>query len=190
MKRSSLATLAMLVALGACQRQESGSSNRSAAETADVVAHGTVSPTSGPITEQGLGPLRIGMTVDQARAVFPVIELRGGGSGGGCTYAIIPGLPNGVSVMVENGLVVRLDVDSNGVATREGARVGDSEARVRALYGARLTISPHKYTDGHYLTVRSAGDSLHRIVFETDKGKVTTYRVGLIPPVEYVERCS
>lgn len=95
--------------------------------------------------------------------------------------------------MVIEGNIARVDVgDSSDIPTDAGAHVGDTEARVKSLYGARLTVSNHKYEDGHYLTVRSAtaADTLHLLVFETAQGKVTRMRAGAKPGVEYVEGCS
>jgi hypothetical protein len=106
-----------------------------------------------------------------------------------CTYLTWRNGPGGVRVMGEGGRVVRVSVDSANIATDLGARVGDTEDRIKSLYGARLKVSPHKYTDGHYLTVTPSDTSL-RIVFETDKGRVTTFRGGKRPQVEYIEGCA
>ena len=94
--------------------------------------------------------------------------------------------------MVEEGRIARIDVDSGSVATAAGARVGDTEDRVMSLYPGRVTVSPQKYTSGHYLTVTPASpaDSVFRIVFETEHGRVTHFRAGRRPPVEYVEGCG
>ena len=56
-----------------------------------------------------------------------------------------------------------------------------------------MTATPHKYLPGgEYLTVRSASpaDSLRRMVFETENGRVTHFRAGRVPEVEWVERCG
>ena len=103
------------------------------------------------------------------------------------------GGPAGLNVMVVEGEIARVDVgDSSTIPTDAGARVGDSEARIKTLYGDRVTVSDHKYEDGHYLTVRSANraDTTHVIIFETTNGKVTRFRGGAKPGVEYVEGCS
>lgn len=88
--------------------------------------------------------------------------------------------------------IERVDVDSAGVLTAEGAGVGDAEANVIALYRGRVSVQPHKYTGprGHYLIVTSTGDTLHRIVFETDGQRVVNYRAGRRPAVDYVEGCG
>jgi hypothetical protein len=142
------------------------------------------------LTPLGMGPLKIGMTVAEARSALGTFDLPGGEDPKACLHVRPPSLPRGVLVMVDNGVVVRVAVDSNTVATAEGARIGDSEERIKSLYGARVVTSPHKYTDGHYLTITPAGDSLHRLIFETEQLKVTRFRGGRMPHVAYVEGCS
>lgn len=111
-----------------------------------------------------------------------------------CDYVTWRGAPPGVLVMVSADTIARIDVDSTGVRTREGAQVGDSEASVLALYKGRIAVTPHKYSDGHYLTVTpvisSPTDTLFRLIFETENGRVTRFRTGVRPAVEYVEGCS
>jgi hypothetical protein len=93
--------------------------------------------------------------------------------------------------MIVEGGVARVAVDRAGVATASGARVGDTEERVASLYPGRVRVTPHKYEEGgHYLTVNAADDSSFAIVFETSKGRVTRYRAGRRPAVEYVEGCG
>ena len=108
-----------------------------------------------------------------------------------CYLAQWRGAPPGVRVMVEEGHVVRVDVDAAGVRTAAGAGIGDSEDEVQRLYSGHVVVTPHKYEDGHYLTViPNPADSSHAIVFETGGGKVTRYRAGSRPQVEYVEGCG
>jgi hypothetical protein len=52
------------------------------------------------VTEYGIGGLRAGMTVKEARAVVPGFEPAAGADSVGCDYATVPELPRGVSVMV------------------------------------------------------------------------------------------
>jgi hypothetical protein len=67
-----------------------------------------------------------------------------------------------------------------------------TEAEIARLYPAGLRTMPHKYVSGgHYLVFTPPGaDSAFRIVFETDGRRVTSYRAGVEPAVEYVERCG
>ena len=95
--------------------------------------------------------------------------------------------------MLASGVVARVDVDSAGIRTDAGITVGDSSAAVMRAYDGRISATPHKYvTGGEYLTVRPAvsTDSTLRIVFEAESGRVTRYRSGRVPEVEWVERCG
>jgi hypothetical protein len=94
--------------------------------------------------------------------------------------------------MLIEDVLERIDVDSSGVATAEGIRVGASEADVMAAYGSRVAVQPHKYTGprGHYLIVGDPADTTRRLVFETDGSRVTTFRAGRRPAVDFVEGCG
>jgi len=110
-----------------------------------------------------------------------------------CDYVRPKTTPRDVAFMVEKGRISRIDVtNSSTIATTAGARIGDTEERIRSLYPGRVISQPHKYTDGRYLVVTPANpaDSAFRIVFETDGTRVLRYRSGIRPAVEYVEGCS
>ena len=134
-----------------------------------------------------VGPVRIGMTVAEAQAALggpfePLTEA------GECTYRRSAVAPAGVLFMQVDDRIVRADIREAGVPTDAGVEVGASELRVREAYGGRVVASPHKYTDGRYLTITPSSES--RMVFETDGKVVTRYRVGRIPEVEWVEGCA
>jgi hypothetical protein len=140
------------------------------------------------VSDAGVGPIGIGMRSDDLQGLINRI-----GKLGECVYAMpIEAVTAGVDgkdllVMLVDGVVARVDVIGSSVATEAGARVGDSEARIKELYAGART-EPHKYTDGHYLVVDSAPN--RRFVFETDGMKVTRYRSGIVPAVDWVEGCS
>jgi hypothetical protein len=145
------------------------------------------------VTEYGIGRLRAGMTIAEATPVVRgLLAIPEGADTAGCAYLEWHDGPGGVSVMIERGRIARVDIDSATVATAAGARVGDSEERIQQLYAGRVTVGPHKYTDGHYLTVvpTDPADSAFRLIFETANGRVVRYRAGRRPAVEYVERCG
>jgi hypothetical protein len=142
---------------------------------------------------RGLGAVRVGMSVRQAeRVVGQKLKVTlDGQAGSTCGYAFVPNRA-GIDFMMSDRKIARIDIRNPKVKTVSGAKVGDSEQRIARLYGARLKVSPHTYTKGHYLTVvpQDAIDRNYRLIFETDGKKVTTYRVGKLPEVEYVEGCS
>jgi hypothetical protein len=140
------------------------------------------------VSAAGVGPIGIGMRSDDLQGLINRI-----GKLGECVYAMpIEAVTAGIEgkdllVMLVDGVVARVDVIGPSVATEQGARVGDSEARIKELYAGART-EPHKYTDGHYLVVETGTD--RRFVFETDGMKVTRYRSGAVPAVEWVEGCG
>lgn len=145
------------------------------------------------LTEDGLGQVQIGMQLDEAVNMGLLSE--NPNLKPECDYvfpAVGAGIPEGVSVLVVRGSLARIDVDTGAVTTAEGAKIGDTEERLRSLYGADLQVSPHKYIEkGHYLMVlgdsASAGKAL---VFETDGQKVTMFRGGRLPEVRWQEACG
>ena len=149
------------------------------------------SSTSWTVTPGGVGPLRAGMTVAEASKAIGGGFAAPAGEDPACSYAKLTKAPEGLAVMLVKGKIARFEIRSGTIATAEGARIGDTESRINTLYSGRVTTSPHKYaTGGHYLTVASPSDTTHRIVFETDGKLVTNYRSGVLPAVEYVERCG
>jgi len=143
------------------------------------------------VTYDGFGPVKIGMTMSQAAKALGVPVTRGAGyEGDGCYYASPEGGHGGVLFMMSGPRVVRIDVRSSRYATDRGARVGDSEARIKRLYKGEYKVSRHKYFEaGRYIEVE-AKDGRYLLIFETDGRRVTTFRVGRPEQVGYVEGCS
>lgn len=170
----------------------------SPAQPATPAADTAARDTAWTLRHDGIGPIRVGMTVEEARAALggeftaPGPDVGVSDSPEACRYARSGRFPTGVWVMLEGVRVVRVEVDSGTTATAEGARIGDSEARINEIYPGRVTVWPHKYTDGHYLYVRpaEASDTTRLIIFETDGRQVLRFRGGQKPQVEYVEGCA
>ena len=147
------------------------------------------------VTEFGFGALRAGMTVAEAAKTVGGSFSARAGEAETCGYALWRGAPPGVLVMLDEGRVARVEiVRESRIATSAGARIGDTEARIKELYKGRVAVTPHEYTDGHYLTVTpepgSEADRNYRLVFETDGNRVLRYRGGKLPQVGWVESCS
>jgi hypothetical protein len=99
--------------------------------------------------------------------------------------------PAELNFMISEGRFARVGTESARFAAPGGGKVGMTEAALQALYDNALQASPHKYTDGKYLSINASGVAPTRLVFETDeKGIVTEWRVGVTPEVDYVEGCS
>jgi hypothetical protein len=145
------------------------------------------------LSEEGLGQLQVGMTLTEAVNMGLVNERPD--MKPSCDFvfpAVGAGIPFGVNVMVVKGKIARIDVDTGTVTTEDGVKIGDTEDRVKSVYGDELQIQPHKYIEGgHYMTVKGDSASAGKaIVFETDGKRVTMFRAGRIPEVEWVEGCG
>jgi hypothetical protein len=142
------------------------------------------------VTLRSAGPIRFGMTIEEARKALH--DSGDPPSSEECDYWSPDAAPDSVHFLTEGGRVMRIDVLGSSVPTGSGAHVGDPEDRIKSLYGDRLHVEPHPYTDGHNLVFvpRDPADTAYRIVFETNGKIVTRYRAGLRPTVEYIEGCS
>ena len=174
----------------------------------------TLDPQTG-LTEQsqisfdGIGPIKVGMTVAEAEAAAG-IELVGYGDSilDACAY-IRPevGFPE-LDFMVFEDRIARVDIrnsvsqivdgqptdvnvgEQSQLSTVNGIGLGDSEAQVKATYPA-IEITEHKYIPGgHYLAVNASEQSNRSLVFETDGDQVIYIRIGRLPEAHWVERCG
>jgi hypothetical protein len=144
----------------------------------------------------GIGPVLVGMTIAQAEKAsgrkFDT-ETYDPSLGNTCRYSTPQGLA-GVGFMVVDNRIARADVWANRkITTFSGAKIGDSEARIKQLYGNQIVVQQHEYRPkGHYLVFvpKDKADQKFRVVFETDGQKVTQFRSGRLPEVSYVEGCS
>jgi hypothetical protein len=149
---------------------------------------------SNALTADGLGKVKIGMTFAEAeKALGTALKPRDETQVPQCYYTShADEAEAGVIYMLENaGTITRIDVKSNStIRSTAGIGIGSTEAEIHAAYGDGVIVQPHKYLgeDSHYLSIDSA-DHSHAILFETDKGVVTTFRAGVHPSVAYVEGC-
>lgn len=147
----------------------------------------------GPATAEGYCGVMFGMSADEARAAYP------GGLVGGpdedpygnpdCYYLNVAPESYEIGFMVEGGNVMRLDVRAPGVATEAGAMVGMTVDDVVALY-PDAELMPNPYTDEDDIHV-DFGDGA-KVIFEQEfgEGTIGRYRIGLTPPVDYIEGCA
>jgi len=154
-----------------------------------VIVAASIASDAWVIREDGVGPVKIGMTLAQLSAALHQELAADERDEQGCFYINARGHDN-VSFMIIDGHVVRVDVGAAGVKTSAGIQVGDSEAQVHKVYGGRVRVDAHTYVDaGHYLTVRSASGR-YGVRFETDKGKITMFYSGNYDAIQYVEGCE
>lgn len=212
MRRFPLLLLAIAyVSLAACKpaapETAAAAADTEAAPTAPAPGPETPPPT--PIAEEasagvatdtqagfaGYGDMKLGSTVEQAKAAWGG-ELNGKAPADGSTcYYLTPKWVKKTSdfaFMIEDGKFVRYEVSTDKEVAPGGGKVGMSTEELQKLYHGALQSTPHKYVEGgHYLSVDASGVAPSKLVFETEPdGKVSEWRVGLNPQVDYVEGCS
>lgn len=143
------------------------------------------------VSYNSFGPVRIGMTLSQAAKALGVRVTRDAGyEGSECYYASPKRGFKDIAFMMSGQRIVRIDIDGKEYATDRGARVGDTEARIKRLYKGKVKVSQHPYVDyGHYLELEFEGGK-YSLIFETDGKRVTRFRAGRSPEVGYIEGCS
>jgi hypothetical protein len=145
------------------------------------------------VTPNGYGTVRVGASATQlAEALGTKVPPSHSADERNCRYVMLSALPSGMRVMLVNDTVARIDISARGPRTAAGVGIGDAESRVVSAYGARATVRPNKYTGpvGHDVVVNAAGDSTHRMIFETDGKKVLRFHTGRQPAVDLVEGCG
>jgi hypothetical protein len=150
----------------------------------------------------GLGPVRIGMTVAEARAATST-RLRITQRNGDCAVLAQAGRYDGVYFILTAGVVKRATVESTlsvntFVRTTKGVRLASPEEQVRRVYGRPFFVARDPNSGGRELVYRprpkvtptrrlafivaSLGGSRSRFVSEMS--------VGDVPEVRYSEACS
>jgi len=150
------------------------------------------------LTPGGFENVQIGMSVDAAEtSLGSALSPRANSDPLGCVQGKREdGRDPQILYMIEGGKIARIDVSSvspeseRPVTSEFGIGVGSTEPELERAYGAKAVQEPHPYTydeGGHLYTVESGNNAL---IFETFGGKVTTFRGGAHPQVDYKESCS
>lgn len=157
---------------------------------------GTAELTSDDIvTLRALGPVTLGMTVEEAVAAsgLSLSQDFGRASTDNCYYVTAgAGLP-GVAFMVVDGAVVRVEINAPSViATRSGVRIGTPESSVREVYPDNIQQANDAVSEGQALAFvpNDEADADYRIYFAIDGGEVSSYRLGIRPAVDNLLGCQ
>jgi hypothetical protein len=144
----------------------------------------------------GIGPIRVGMTVDEASRAAGVRLIKSYEplNEEFCSYFKPQGEPKGINLMVAKGRIVRVDISNERVTTIKGAKIGDTEEQIFSLYPGQIRVIKNPLGGpGNNLTFvpREVADSNYRLIFQTrNDRRVKYFRSGQLPQVEYIEGCS
>lgn len=144
-----------------------------------------------PFTTVGYGPFVIGEAVDLSDSEIAA----SGPINPECHYVRFDHPAGPLYLMIVEGEAARLDVSSmgpegvtSGPSLPNGVGLGSPVGDIKAAWGDKVATEPNKYGVGtDYIVTLS---DTKGIVFETDEGEVTAYRVGRPPEVHWVEGCS
>ena len=203
MRVLALALLACMSVMAGCDRSPSppASAGSAAAVPATSVAPATASTAetvpaldadAAPMARyDGYGDMRFGMDEVVFRAAWGG-DLEGH-PGEACFYLWPKWVkaPADFAFMFEDGRFVRYDVGTAKETAPGGGKVGMTAGQILDLYAGHVGEQPHKYVVGGKVlrVTRADGDGV--LVFEVDAdGKVTAWRAGMPPQVDYVEGCS
>ncbi|MDA0266695.1 MAG: hypothetical protein O2890_02350 [Cyanobacteria bacterium] len=167
---------------------------RAVAATPATLPDGT-SLQAAKVTTTSLGPLKIGMTLEEAADALglPLVPL-GRNVSGECAYYKPDTSDATIGLMVVGNAVIRVDIwPGSAISTASGIQVGSTEAEVLAQYAEQIESAPNPYTSGKVMTFTpiDPGEDLYRLVFETDgAGRVIQYRAGQFPAVTWPDGCA
>jgi hypothetical protein len=142
----------------------------------------------------GIGAVSVGKSVDEVEEatgekirVFSDFSPR-------CRYSQPrDGTPRGLLFMLSRRHVVRIDVDPpSKIRTAAGIGIGDAQVKVLRAYGDEMQVEGHPYLmdRGSYLVHQPEGEEDLMLIFETERGKVTSFRSGYTEQVRYIEGCA
>jgi hypothetical protein len=144
---------------------------------------------AGPLTPDGIGLIRIGMTRQQVTRVIGA-GLEAEELSEGCVEARPRG-NRGIFFMFQDNRLTRISIGApSRITTPRGIGIGSTEAQAHRAYGSGLQIEPHYYDDApaRYLTFWTQRGQ-RGVRFETDTSRrVQTIHAGT-EAIEYVEGC-
>ena len=174
-----------------------------AEEVAPTTTATTAAPSTGTaeltsddvVTLRALGPVTLGMTVEEAVAAsgLALSQDFGRASTDNCYYVTAGAALPGVAFMVVDGAVVRVEINAPSViATRSGVRIGTPESSVREVYPDNIQQANDAVSEGQALAFvpNDEADADYRIYFAIDGGEVSSYRLGIRPAVDNLLGCQ
>jgi hypothetical protein len=146
------------------------------------------------LSADGLGPVTIGMNTDQlkqalqGRLPYP----------GGCRVLLSPTKDTiGVSLVIDNGHLARIDVDFYGtdphpvaIKTEAGIGLTSSEEDLLKAYAGRTRLMPAPLDPSWHTIHVATADRARGMVFETNGKTVKSIRVGEYPAISYPDACK
>ena len=142
------------------------------------------------VSTVGIDRVMFGMTVHDAQVAAgsrftPVTPI-------GHCYLVTPDDGQaGLTFWVVAGTVERVDVDTRTITTRSGAGIGNTEDRIREMFGERIHTTPLPDGSGNLLAYvpKDVADATYRVMFLTNGVQVIRLWAGRLPWAEELGGC-
>ena len=146
--------------------------------------------TTSSVSTVGIDRIMFGMTVHDAQVAAgsrftPVTPI-------GHCYLVTPDDGQaGLTFWVVAGTVERVDVDTRTITTRSGAGIGNTEDRIREMFGERIHTTPLPDGSGNLLAYvpKDVADATYRVMFLTNGVQVIRLWAGRLPWAEELGGC-
>ena len=149
--------------------------------------------TESKVAVNGIGPILIGMTIEEAEAaagieIFPIhpeIEF--------CPYYETDE-PKGIIFVAssKDKTITRIEIENKQISTISSVKIGDTEKHVKSTYLGQITEGIGFY-GGKYLLYKpkDLAYQKYRLLFEIYENHVTSYRIAITDHIgTAVEICS
>ena len=174
--------------------------NATVTETVAPEPLGTLAPIEGlgvptldassSVSTVGIDRVMFGMTLHDAQMAagsqFTPIT-----PGGHCFLVVPEAGQAGLTFWVVSGTVERVDVDTRTITTRSGAGIGDTEDRIREMFGDRIHTTTLPDGSGNLLAYvpKDVADATYRVMFLSNGLQITRMWAGRLPWAEELGGC-
>ena len=142
------------------------------------------------ITTSGVGPIKLGMTIDQARKAARRGIVAGSEVTKGCRHDTVLPRRFGLTTLRFKGKIRVLYVRRTAMPTAKGVRVNDSLARLLSKYGSKLIERPSDVSPETRI-FELHGRGAREIQFSVNAAdRITQIATGLRPEVDFSEGCA
>jgi hypothetical protein len=142
------------------------------------------------VSTVGIDRIMFGMTLHDAQVAAgsqftPITPV------GHCFLVVPEAGQAGLTFWVVAGTVERVDVDTRTITTRSGAGIGDTEDRIRELFGERIHTTDLPDGSGNLLAYipKDVADATYRVMFLSNGLQITRVWAGRLPWAEELGGC-
>ncbi|MBT6371238.1 MAG: hypothetical protein HOJ86_01025 [Acidimicrobiaceae bacterium] len=142
------------------------------------------------VSTVGIDRVMFGMTLHDAQVAAgsqftPITPV------GHCFLVVPEAGQAGLTFWVVAGTVERVDVDTRTITTRSGAGIGDTEERIRELFGERIHTTALPDGSGNLLAYvpKDVADATYRVMFLSNGLQITRVWAGRLPWAEELGGC-